>query len=235
MISESILQGVNHVSFDVWNTLVVPNPEYAAARNQYLALLFNKPVEEVKAQYTKTKRVFDQAAEYNGESTPIRQVFARLYNDMGAPCNQLVLHEVEIGCHALFRRYPPGIVPGMVEMLQQLSAKGYTISIASNTNFISGEMMRSTVFDDMEVKFDFQLYSDELGCSKPHIDFFLNIGIAANNAHIKRGNYKLLPSNILHVGDNHVCDVFGAHREGMKALLVKDPQHTVELLTAALK
>jgi HAD superfamily hydrolase (TIGR01549 family) len=235
MNSNSILTDIQHVSFDVWNTLVKPNPQYAAARNQYLALLFDMPVDQVKAQYTKTKRFFDNAAETAGASTSIYGVFRRLVRHMDVVMTDYHISEIEKGCHALFRKYPPIVVPGIDDMLMALVNAGYTISIASNTNFISGKLMRQVVFNQLDATFHFQLYSDEIGVSKPHPDFFSSIGIHTTEAQMGLENYGTLPKHILHVGDNLICDVEGATKAGMKALHVTDPDNTVLLLTEALK
>ena len=73
------------------------------------------------------------------------------------------------------------------------------------------------------------MYSDEVGVSKPHPDFFL----AALHA-IRRHRPRINLGEITHIGDHPVCDLVGAEHAGMTAVLVRSSDDTVAAIETIL-
>jgi len=90
-----------------------------------------------------------------------------------------------------------------------------TANILSNTGFIKGVTLRKVLKTlNIEQYFDFQLYSDEAGLSKPNRAFFrlLLDQIAA---------FRSIPENqIVHIGDNVRADIWGAEMAGINSFQV---------------
>ena len=92
------------------------------------------------------------------------------------------------------------------------------MSILSNTGFIKGVTLRKVLKElNIDQYFDFQLYSDEVGLSKPNPALF-NLMIQQ----IKMfNNEKDVPLNsIVHIGDNPAADIAGADAAGIESFLV---------------
>jgi putative hydrolase of the HAD superfamily len=223
------LAGIRHISFDVWGTLISANPEYAEMRNTYLAMVLGLTNKTVRQVYTQVKTEVDQEAELEGTGPSTPQVLKRLYDQFGdyiGPNDRASMFEVHAGIRALFRRYPPIVLPEIKKMIGELKRAGYNVSIASNTNFISGATMQDVLFDKWPTQFDFALYSDAFGHSKPSSAFFNAILVNARS----RAQANIAPALVMHVGDNQICDVGGATKASMRPMYVKDPADTVKLL-----
>jgi putative hydrolase of the HAD superfamily len=90
------------------------------------------------------------------------------------------LDDVDIGHLAakmeeLLFRYPPALYSRVTfSSLQHLKQNsGGTFSLLSNTGYITGKTLRKVLaLHKLDDFFDFQLYSDEAGMSKPNPEFF---------------------------------------------------------------
>jgi putative hydrolase of the HAD superfamily len=210
------------ISLDFWGTIAVFNPEYSKARTRLLSEIFERPEDEAHARYQVVKRGCDHRAETTGEAvTPLVAVKMLL---LGSGCKEspvTVLSRIE----ELVHTYPPLLHRDVRATIQQLRLDGYIVGVASNTNFIAGALVQK-IFD---LPWDFAVYSDELGVSKPDKDFFLTVATRAAAA----AGSSLLTHEITHIGDNSVCDVRGAQAVGMVGLLTKSPSQTMAMLKNA--
>jgi len=116
----------------------------------------------------------------------------------------------------LFEFLPLIYSDGTVEVLAHIKARPKcTANILSNTGFIKGPTLRK-VLEQLNIAqyFDFQLYSDEAGLSKPNKEFFqLLLDEIAIIRSIER-------DQIIHIGDNIKTDIQGAENMGIKSLQV---------------
>ena len=64
------------------------------------------------------------------------------------------------------------------------------------------------------------VYSDLIAASKPSPAFFAEV--------VGQSEYNRL--EILHVGDNHICDLEGAGKYGLRSLLIDNP-NTIDIHT----
>ena len=227
---------IKHVSLDAWNTILIPNKEYARKRTNILANVFNCSNEFAKSVYTNVKRKFDEKAERDGEAFTVEYV----YNELIAAfpnCNS------QIGPEELCRGYfeptfienPPTILKETINAINELKARGITVSITSNTNFISGRVLSRIIRKENTI-FDFMLFSDlmplirnEFGYkmpAKPNPAIFEMVQKYANVLH-PEGIEK---TEIVHIGDSNVCDFQGAAKFGLQARLLKSVDELPALL-----
>ena len=94
--------------------------------------------------------------------------------------------------------------------------EGKSINILSNTGFINGKTLRKILsFYELEDFISFQIYSDEVGYSKPNNEIFQLVFDQVNKT---RETQK---KEILHIGDNSIADYNGAINFGFDAHLLK--------------
>lgn len=214
------------ISLDFWGTIAVFNPQYAAARKRYLATLFNRPEEEAHARYQYVKRGCDHSAEHFGKAmTPLVAVKTmiegmKLYPTIAGhdPHAVNILADFE----QMVRDNPPLLHDEFAQLLRDMREEGFIIGVASNTNFIAGALVQS-IFN---LDWSFAVYSDEIGVSKPDPDFFRTVLVRARKA---AGRFVGV-DEIIHIGDNSVCDQRGAQRIGMKGWLTHSPDETMQML-----
>jgi putative hydrolase of the HAD superfamily len=97
------------------------------------------------------------------------------------------------------------------------SRQAVTISLLSNTAFIKGCTLRKVLRElGLQQYFDFEIYSDEVGMSKPNIKIF---ELMLKNVQSLR-NETLAPGEILHIGDNEIADIAAATKMGIAAYQV---------------
>ncbi|MNS84468.1 dUMP phosphatase [compost metagenome] len=118
---------------------------------------------------------------------------------------------------AMVLKYPPQLyATHTIDVLQQLKVSGATLNVLSNTAFIKGCTLRK-VFNKIGLNdlFDFHLFSDETGVSKPNPNMFTLMHQQARAYHPN-----ILPEDILHIGDNPRADIAGARAQGFQTFLV---------------
>lgn len=206
------------LSLDFWGTLAVSNPAYTAARTAYLADLAGLPETEAGERYQAVKRLLDHDAECTGAAVTPAAACERLLAALRPPrptaAGELLRH-----LEALARRFPPILTAETAAALRRAADAGLVLCLASNTNFLGGELM-TELFAGLPLHA--RVYSDRIGVSKPHPDLF-----RAVLAEVRRHKPETLPEQVTHVGDHPVCDRAGAERAGFRAVLVRSPASAV--------
>ncbi len=216
---------IRHFSFDAWNTLMSANKSFARQRSVAIATAFNCGNYGSSAdKYSTVKKILDTLAELEGFGAPVQTAWTllrKIFRD--APQDQETLDVVMSEVFELFAENTPHVPQEVVVQLHRLKDAGKTVSILSNTNFIPGSVLMESVFDKQFGKdfFDFALFSDAHGLSKPNPLFF-----HLADEHIKEIYGVVDHSKIMHVGDNPICDVRGARDHGWLALHVTSPIDT---------
>jgi putative hydrolase of the HAD superfamily len=195
---------IQAVSFDLWGTLIKSNPEYRKKREKYIRLHNGNVDTEhiIKA----IKADIDENVEKFGlhyESIDVYRMIHMHCNVMGITPEQLQ-HE----CSLMFVETPPVLIDGVKEVLQKLNKAGIKIYLSSNTVLIDGKFLR-IVMEKLGILpyFTATYFSNELGVSKPHTQFFQKVHMGA----------KQIKQNIIHVGDNELTDMVGSTTYGMNA------------------
>lgn len=206
-----------HISLDFWGTLGRFNPEYSKARGIILASHFHMPAEQAQATYKRIKHDSDARIEQTGESHTCLEMFERLGAALRSDYTTDDARKLMAEMQAAAVLNPPEINRDTVAVMRRLGNAGVSFNLLSNTNFISGEVLR-LILTINNVPLDFALFSDEHFVSKPSKLFF-------DLVRIERPDY-----TIYHFGDNQVCDVDGANNAGMVGRLTSYSTLPTDLL-----
>ncbi len=212
----------DHFSFDLWLTLLKSNPEY----KKKLVIVF-KDYFEIEAsleQVAAVVRYYDVACNTINEKTGLNldtfEIYLLILSALQVAVSDIKEEKLDHfyqETESLFLDYKPLLIfPETKKVLQAINAAEKTASVLSNTGFIKGKTIRKLLaYYDIEPYFDFQLYSDETGFSKPNPKMFALVW-----EHIKNKK-ELLKTNVLHIGDNEIADYKGAKQFGFEAYLLK--------------
>lgn len=217
-------------------TLIRSNPSYKAERAAYLHQKFNfkgKTLEEISDIFRKVDMIGNAINEQTGGQIPVEEMYLWIVgwiNDGDEKIiNRINTRQLYLEMEELFLSYPPVLYEEItLKALDNIrrTTPASTFSILSNTAFIKGSTLRKVLpglgLGDF---FDFQLFSDEAGISKPNLAFFQQM---LEEVHKLRG--KLDPGDIVHIGDNPIADVEGASRAGIAQILVNSNQLSIASL-----
>lgn len=201
-------------SFDLWNTLFIPNPNYKQKTIKYLADLSGQNFDETFQLYKAVKAEQDILAEEHGLGFPTEMTWRKVFFILGLDYNENVLNDV----YSIFLENRPTVPTDTLSKLVALQ-KRHDTNIASNTVVIPGKILRKVLADAGLDNFNFQLYSDEIGVSKPNIEFFNQITELT-----KKEKY------VLHIGDSEKTDGAGARQAGFRFIKTTDPYETASIL-----
>lgn len=221
-----------HYSFDLWLTLIRSNPLFKQERTKYFHQKFNhqhKTIEEVAFIFRQVDLMVNAVNEKTGKNIDADEMYLMVISLLNEgmlllPDINWILLEEEMES-LLFKHLPLVYNNETIKTLQNICQNGEsTVSILSNTGFIRGKTLRKVLKKlNLESYFDFQLYSDEVGMSKPNPEFFK---LMLNQvAVIRKTDVDL--NQIIHVGDNEISDVKGANAVGIKSLLVNSNNQTI--------
>ncbi|NLV41770.1 MAG: HAD family hydrolase [Candidatus Hydrogenedentes bacterium] len=106
--------------------------------------------------------------------------------------------------------YSPNPAPGAAEALRALHGK-YKLAIVSDAIFTPGKNLR-TLLDSagMLSCFDYFVFSDEIGHSKPHPSVFEAVS----------GHFGVTLDSLVHIGDRPHNDLGGPHAVGARGVLL---------------
>jgi putative hydrolase of the HAD superfamily len=225
-----------HYSFDLWLTLIKSNPEFKIQRAKVFHRDFNasnKSIDEVTKVFRQVDLMCNAVNENTGKNIDSEEMYLMVINLIND--NRLNIRDVDtcklyLDMEALLFNYLPVLYsPVTIEVLDHLKNKsGSTFSLLSNTGFIKGVTLKKVLSElKIDQYFDFQLYSDEAGMSKPNPAFF---ELMLQN--IKRVNHpkQINLNNIIHVGDNPVTDIEGANAAGIKSMLINSNNEDITSL-----
>lgn len=215
-----------HYSFDLWLTLIKSNPEFKTERARFFYNNFNekkKRIEGIQLIFRQVDVMCNQINETTGKNIDAEEMYLMvisMINDYEYSFSEINLSalydEVE---DILLNHMPVVYCDNTIDVLCRLKEKnGRTFNILSNTAFIKGCTLRKVLANlGLAQLFDFQLYSDEAGVSKPNRQFFQmmfeKVKNMAQNTDISLGE-------IVHVGDNPIADIAGASSFGINSILI---------------
>ena len=212
----------NHFSFDLWLTLIKSNPQFKSKRN----LLF-KDFFEVECAIEKVNEVvryYDVLCNNINENTGLNidtyEIYYLILNALNVKVNDIDTKRLNLfykETELLFMEYKPQLLfPKIDSLFDEIKAQGKTMNILSNTGFIKGYTFRKIIADyQLDQYFDFQIYSDEIGFSKPNHKTFQLVYDQINSSK------QLIKKEVLHIGDNSIADYDGAIKFGFAAHLLK--------------
>ncbi|WP_289665221.1 HAD family hydrolase [Flavobacterium panacagri] len=215
-------ENYSHLSFDLWLTLIKSNPEFKQKRNLLFKEFFE--IEHGIEKVNEVVRYYDVLCNNINEKTGLNIDTYEIYylilsaldvdferNDTGS------LLEFYKHTEELFLKYKPVLIyPDIQNLFKEITVQDKSISILSNTAFIKGQVLRKLLEHyELADYFKFQIYSDEVGFSKPNPAIFQLVFDEINK--YKKINKK----NVLHIGDNCIADYNGAIQFGFNAHLLK--------------
>ena len=219
-----LMKYYKHYSFDLWLTLIKSNPGFKIERTKIFHERYNpfsKSIEEVGLVFRQVDLMCNSINEKTGKNIDSDEMYLMVINiisnyksDFSNVDTGLIYKDME---QLLFKYMPIIYADETISTLLHLKEqRGCTISLLSNTGFIKGATLR-TILKELGLYnlFDFQIYSDEVGLSKPNSNLFnlmLNRIFQLNDAYTLQ--------DVLHVGDNFVADIKGAENVGIQGFLI---------------
>ncbi|OOQ60829.1 HAD family hydrolase [Mucilaginibacter pedocola] len=222
-----------HYSFDLWLTLIKSNPEFKAQRARYFQKhhnLFNKTEEEVARLFRRVDLLVNAVNEKSGKNIDADEMYLMvisLLNNGEANLDDVDMPHLEAKMEELLFSYPPQLFSRVTfSSLQHLKENsGATFSLLSNTGYITGKTLRKVLaLHGLDNYFDFQLYSDEVGMSKPNPEFFK---VMLKNVDIVNPGTTIPLAAIIHIGDNPKNDIVPAAAIGIDGLLINSNKNTI--------
>ena len=230
------MPGYQHYSFDLWLTLIRSNPAFKQERARYFFRRFNplhKSLEEVQAAFRQVDLMCNAINEKTGGNIDAEEMYLMVisaisdhtasFADIDLPGLYAEMEEL------LFRHLPQVYCTETPRVLARLrEGEEVTLNILSNTGFIKGSTLRKILgLIELEGYFDFQLYSDEIGLSKPCPRLFEKL---LQKIEETRGS--VARTRIIHVGDNPLADIHGASTIGIDSLLINSNDLSISKLVA---
>lgn len=181
----------------------------------------NAPIEKV----TEVIRYYDVLCnninEKTGSNLSTYEIYYLILNALGV--DLLVNGTEKLGefyneTEVLFFNYKPELIfPNIKHQFEDIVKEGKSINILSNTGFIKGRSLKKLLAHyELTDSISFQIYSDEVGFSKPNNEIFQLVFDQVNESRVVKKN------EILHIGDNSVADYNGALNFGFEAHLLKN-------------
>lgn len=220
-----------HYSFDVWQTLIRRSNDYKEKREEYFRFYFAKKGRtlekgELDAVMIEVWNYFDQHSKLFGKAPNPLEMYAMVIFRITGKLEGISMLEMQSlykDLERLFLKYPPHVYDSdTIPVLEELKSRGKTLSILSNTSYIKGCTMRAAL-DKLGIGlfFQTQIYSDELGYSKPHEKCFRAVDIEAGR------NYAVT-EEVIHVGDKELEDGQGAYEAGFGYFIINSNSYTIK-------
>lgn len=207
------------ISFDLWNTLIIPNPGYKDARNKLISRITGIDVDTVSAAHLKVKRVLDSINAL-GYSPRTRVC----WNMLEVELNREFYYDFNIEFTQLVLDHPPLVDSSIVSWFNELLLSDIKVGITSNTNMISGNTLRDVLYTEygFELKLlAWDMFSDEHSVAKP--------------ASLESFKWYNKTIHKAHVGDTVETDGLFATRLGWDFIHVRNPNDTIDYVNSYIK
>jgi len=233
------MQKIKHYSFDLWLTLIKSNPNFKKERCKFFYKNYNslkKSLEEVENIFRVIDLKCNKINEITGKNIDSEEMYLMvmyyLNNDLNS-FPSINANEINLEMEKLVSSYPPIIYnESTIKVLDSIKQNhNITLNILSNTGFIKGKTIK-TILDSLNMSkyFNFQIYSDEVGFSKPSKEIFNELLSGIYNL---RGE-SIKKNEIMHVGDNYLADVCGACSVGINSLQINSNNKTIKDILNAI-
>ena len=213
---------IEAISLDFWNTLFVESPGafvfYAARRQQLLSDALRE-ADAVRECGSFTDDQIANACRAEADSHYLiwrsehrtlaaRERLTRILEILDAPLPVERVDELATAYEEGILDRPPVLVDGARAALEVFAAK-YKVGIISDVGFSPGRVLRRILADSgILPAFDSLVFSDEAGCSKPHLEVFKQTSMRLGAE----------PERMAHIGDLEHTDIVGAKAAGYRAI-----------------
>ncbi len=219
-----MLSEINAVTFDLWQTLLLDQPERGRIRTQArlegtrtsLAQVGEEfSLEQIEQAYGDGARRCQEIRDAHRDVTFLQQVqifvnfiSPRLYERIPST----TFHEIAARYSDSFFDHPPGPHPEGVDVLRRVRDMGLRLGMVSNTGMTPGVSFRRFLSEHgMLDYFEVLTFSDEVGFSKPACEIF-NLTLAELGS---------TPAQAIHVGDHIFNDVAAAKACGLRTVWIE--------------
>lgn len=217
---------LKHYSFDLWLTLIKSNPLFKRKRAEFFYLNYNyskKSLEEIESIFKNIDSMCNLINQSTGKNIDSDEMYLMVLYQMNESLEQLedfdsdnLYSRIE---ELIFQFHPLLFSSDTIKHLETIfNTQDTTLSILSNTAFIKGKTLRK-VLDHLNLSnfFAFQIYSDEVGLSKPNKKIF---ELLLQSVKDLRKGEEIKLVEIVHIGDNPCADIAGAERVGIQAVQI---------------
>lgn len=223
-----------YYSFDLWLTLIKSNPIFKKKRVDFFYSelnIGNNSWEEVEKIFRKVDLMCNSINQQVGKNIDAFEMYLMvlyLLNPKENCFDNINVEAIYSEVDSIFFNYLPVVcTKECFTVLNTLKEEGATLNILSNTGFIKGISVRKALkIIGLEDFFAFQIYSDEVGLSKPNRRIFEHL-IAAL---WKRTRSKISLKEIVHIGDNPLADITGAKSVGLDSVLINSNNISITTL-----
>ncbi len=205
---------IKAITFDCWDTLLDDDVSRTKKRKEFWHQTFNKkgfPLteDEVNILFSQEGMIFQNYIVENRKTPDSRMRVNTITELAKVQIPESEKEKIAIYCDRIALECRPPVVPGIKEVLQELT-KVYTLAVICNTGWHSGSTVRKLLEDyDFPKYFSHLTFSDEAGIAKPHKQIFEytldKLGFQTEGA--------------VHIGDSEYSDVIGAKEAKMQAIL----------------
>jgi len=221
-----------HYSFDLWLTLIKSNPDFKKQRALYFHKNFDsqkKTIQEVETIFREVDMMCNSINEKTGKNIDSDEMYLMVLsrltnsNDFSEIDFDSLYREIE----GIFFNYIPELYSKeTIETLDILKSKSQSpFSILSNTAFIKGSSLKQVLnHHGIDQFFEFEIYSDEAGISKPNQLIF---ELMLQKALTFQSNTRLERNQLIHIGDNYNADILGAGKIGLSAFQINSNTNTI--------
>jgi len=211
-----------HYSFDLWLTLIKSNPEFKHTRSRIFHDKYNftsKPLADIEQAFRQVDIMCNNINERTGQNIDAIEMYLMvisMINDYKVNLHDIDIEALYAEMETLVFEYLPKVYcEDTIQVLSAIRQRQCTANILSNTGFIKGITLRKVLQAlRLDTYFDFQLYSDEVGMSKPNRSFFELMKTEAMSLNT------LQPQQIIHIGDNPLADIAGASAAGIASFQI---------------
>ncbi len=164
-------------------------------------------------------RLFNSINETLGKNLDTFEIILIILHNLGVDTKTVSIESLErfySEMEVLFLKYHPVLIdPNTIRILAYLKEEGLSLNILSNTAFIKGRTVNK-ILQKLSIAdyFDFCIYSDEIGFSKPSNEAYNTLLTSIQAIQPVSRN------QVLHIGDNVTADYEGAKKFGFHAQLI---------------
>lgn len=226
-------ESVEAISFDIWNTLIVRNPQYSARRDEYLmsqlldSNYHTKYGLELAIVAARTGNLLvDTIQETTGQQIGpetriqliLEQINTLLALDGGSQYvksfDSIDLDKILKDLETIFLANLPMINNNKILQIINFYRSLIPVAFVSNTGLTSGAVMRKAL-PLIGLEADHYYFSDEIKFAKPRKEMFAGLLSLPNITDVK---------NIIHIGDSAIADVKGAMQVGITPIHLQTPR-----------
>lgn len=218
---------IKAITFDLWDTIIVDNSDEKirdiSKEEERLVILSHILANYEPVVREKLVQVIDDVTtEFNYEwkencvTWTVLDRVQRILDILQIEISKIDLMTIVDKFESIELDYELDFAPNIKESLDDLS-KDYQLGVISDTIFTPGKNLRKILSKKRILDhFDFCLFSDEFGLSKPSKAIFEEATRL----------FSINKNEVAHIGDREYNDIRGAKEAGMKSILSRVIKHT---------